>query len=404
MASFYFKTRISEHIARSPENYLLITGARLSRVGFQTYLWSELGINKDGTVQVYRSADSVFDPLTLASGEGKSFVFNHPQSFLTIENDASFSKGHVQNIRRGTGEDADFTLGDIVVKDPTIATLIESGSLRDLSVGYALNYVQRDDGVIEQRDIRINHVALCQSGRAMTAKIRDSADHLNPKPTERLMPNNSDKDSLWGRILKAFASDASPEDLEQAAILTANQMKQTNTKAFDADEEKKDADEKKESEKASDALNTRLSRIEDALAALAADRKARDDDEEKQELKKEEKCEDSDLVSEEGEENMDKKSKDSAALTALLAMKPIVAKSNDKAIRKAYNDAVLQAKGKDSKTSSNAYGEIAAGLKRPDELNRFSNDAASDAAFNAATEALDAKYKALRGSAFQEIK
>lgn len=73
------------------------------------------------------------------------------------------------------------------------------------------------------------------------------------------------KNSLWGRVLAAFAKDedTTPEDLEAASKL--------NPKVQDEDPEPQPKDPEPQRTPAYDALDARLRRIEDALDALAAE-------------------------------------------------------------------------------------------------------------------------------------
>ena len=49
--------------------------------------------------------------------------------------------GHIQNVRRGTGDQSDLMLADIIVKDEYAIQLIEEG-LRQVSCGYDAEYEQ----------------------------------------------------------------------------------------------------------------------------------------------------------------------------------------------------------------------------------------------------------------------
>ncbi|STM37643.1 putative phage-like protein [Escherichia coli] len=60
--------------------------------------------------------------------------------------------GHLQNVRRGTGEQSDLMLADLIVKDENAIQLIEDG-LREVSCGYDAEYEQTEPGKAEQVDI-----------------------------------------------------------------------------------------------------------------------------------------------------------------------------------------------------------------------------------------------------------
>ncbi|EGR6277511.1 DUF2213 domain-containing protein, partial [Salmonella enterica] len=73
--------------------------------------------------------------------------------------------GHLQNVRRGTGDQSDLMLADLIVKDESAIQLIEDG-LREVSCGYDAEYEQTEPGKARQVDITGNHVALVPKGRA----------------------------------------------------------------------------------------------------------------------------------------------------------------------------------------------------------------------------------------------
>lgn len=51
---------------------------------------------------------------------------------LNAENQAGYSKGHLENVRR-EGEN---TVADLVIKDPSLVSDVENGVLREVSCGY----------------------------------------------------------------------------------------------------------------------------------------------------------------------------------------------------------------------------------------------------------------------------
>jgi hypothetical protein len=66
-------------------------------------------------------------------------------------------------------------LADIIVNDAEAINLIESGEMVELSCGYDCDITTGDNP--EQINIRGNHVALCEQGRAGIARIQDSWKH-----------------------------------------------------------------------------------------------------------------------------------------------------------------------------------------------------------------------------------
>lgn len=167
----FYGSQLSQHISRTPEGYILCLGVPLARTAVnnpQLYRGAELGLPTDDTVEVFRAESEVFNKKFLASLESKPVTDRHPGQFLSPDNYAWHSRGHVRNIRSGDelpdGELA--VVGDLVITDPTLAEKILSGQQREVSVGYDCEYVPRGDGSYEQTKLRANHVAIVSDGRA----------------------------------------------------------------------------------------------------------------------------------------------------------------------------------------------------------------------------------------------
>lgn len=170
---FLVCSRLSEHRYKTPEGYLVCVDSILSRTGKQTYSRDELF--KDGCndeVEVERSAEEVFSEKTLASFENKPLTIEHPEEDVTPANHNKYSVGFIRDIKRGKDGSEDVMLGTIVVTDAEAIELIEAGKLKELSCGYDCDIEDEDNP--QQRNIRGNHVALCEKGRAGIARIVDS--------------------------------------------------------------------------------------------------------------------------------------------------------------------------------------------------------------------------------------
>ena len=172
----YFGTRLSENISRrEPEGYLLCLNVPVARTGTQEYLPEELGLPPSGgVIQVYRPEEEVFSPACMASFEGMPVTEDHPSCAegVTAENIRFLQKGHAHNIRRGTGAESDLLLADLMITDPDLADRILGGK-REISCGY--NYLLcEEEGQYVQREIRGNHLAVVEAGRAgPRVSIRD---------------------------------------------------------------------------------------------------------------------------------------------------------------------------------------------------------------------------------------
>ena len=169
------QVQLSKHRYKTPEGYLICYDCILARTGKQTYLQSELyGITEgeDRYIDVDRKADQVFNEKTMASFEGKPLTIEHPDVSVSPENYKELSVGNVHNIHRGTFDGNDVMYGDITVYDAEAIALIESGEMTELSCGYDCDIT--DGPNPEQINIRGNHIALCEQGRAGIARIQDS--------------------------------------------------------------------------------------------------------------------------------------------------------------------------------------------------------------------------------------
>lgn len=181
---FLSSEKLSEHKYKTPEGYLVCVDAILARTGKQTYRKNEVFTDSDddSEIEVDRTPEEVFNPKTLASFENKPITVEHPDENVTVENHNSLSVGFVRDVHKGVVNGQDVMLGTLVITDGQTIEEIENGEHTDLSCGYDCDIV--DEANPQQRNIRGNHVALCQQGRAGIARIVDSYDSSNPRVIE----------------------------------------------------------------------------------------------------------------------------------------------------------------------------------------------------------------------------
>ena len=239
----YYGTRLSENISRrEPEGYLLCLNVPVARTGTQDYLPEELGLpprtasggnlvggnltrNKQapqcgaapiesaelspgppGLVSVLRPEAEVFSPETIASFEGMPVTNDHPPDGVDIGNIRALQKGHAHNVRRGSGEESDLLLADLIITDPDLIDLIMDGK-REISCGYTYELCD-ENGQYIQRKIRGNHVAVVDAGRAgPRVSIKDHKATISERRTRSM------KKSL-SKILARMAKDG---DIETVA-------------------------------------------------------------------------------------------------------------------------------------------------------------------------------------------
>lgn len=215
MKAFY-GSRFSPNMTKTPEGFLICHNVPISRTGWLKYLGQELGLSDrhDQLIQVYRSPEETFSPATMASFEGKSVTDDHPPDDVRPDNYSSYEKGQVTNVRPGKDQEIDLLLADLIIKDPRLISEVENGK-REVSCGYDCNYEPIGEGKYQQTQIRGNHVAVVASGRAGDrVAIKDESP--KPKP-ERRKSMKLDTKTIWGKMLSAFAKDAEPEELAEAA-------------------------------------------------------------------------------------------------------------------------------------------------------------------------------------------
>ena len=176
MAISYYGYTISPNQLETGDGFLICRNVPIARTGKQEYLGTEVDKPEEQMVTVIRPEEEVFSDAAIASFEGKPFTDDHPPVLLDADNAAAYTKGHVQNVRRGSGEWKDYLVADIHVHDAGTIQEIRDGK-REISCGYRCEWEENPDGTMTQRNIRGNHVALVDSGRAgARAAIMDSSN------------------------------------------------------------------------------------------------------------------------------------------------------------------------------------------------------------------------------------
>lgn len=174
---YFFTTRLGNTRYEMADGSLLCKDVPIARTGAQVYDESELpGIvgDEDGEIVVTRDADEVFRPETLASFEGMAFTLGHPKDMVNPGNWREHSHGHIQNVRRGVGDQTDLMLCDIHIKTAEAIQKVMDG-LEQISMGYDAEYEQQGAGQARQHTIIGNHCAGVLNGRAgIRCSIGDS--------------------------------------------------------------------------------------------------------------------------------------------------------------------------------------------------------------------------------------
>lgn len=160
---------------RTADGYMAIH-ARAARTGVYQYLGREIDpegkhFAADQIVNVYRPPDEVFDKASLGSFVGKPITDDHPAQGVDASNWRDLARGTIM----GAAKDGEYVGFDLAFLDAQMITKIDDGK-RELSNGYSAR-LDVEDGVAPdgtayqavQREIRGNHVAVVDAGRAGSA-------------------------------------------------------------------------------------------------------------------------------------------------------------------------------------------------------------------------------------------
>lgn len=235
MISYYGYT-ISPNQIETGEGFLICRNVPIARTGTQEYLGREIGLEgkaADAIVTVYRSSSEVFSEAALASFEGKPATNNHPPDLIGPDDVSMYEKGHVQNVRRGTGEWEDFVIADLHIHDRELIEAVQNGK-REISCGYECEYIDNGDGTYSQVNIRGNHVAIVDRGRAgKRAAILDSDTRKKEQAAIRPERKKMKKSGLLFKLFGQAVRDKSPEEIEQMAMDAAAALEEDEKPAED---------------------------------------------------------------------------------------------------------------------------------------------------------------------------
>lgn len=345
MAKAYFGSRLSTNMITTPEGYLICKNVPIARTGVQQYQGREFGAENPSRIyDVTRPEREVFDAAAIASFEGKPVCDEHPDEDVTPDNYSQYMRGMCRDVHRGDGEFSNCLVGDLIIYDKGLIDKIQRGK-REISCGYDCLWVQTSDSSFDQKEIRGNHIAVVEKGRAgHKVAIRDSERRTKMK-----------SNNIIARMLAAFAKDAdtSPEDLMEAS--KAVQAPTPEPPAPPAPPKP----EVPEKSAVDAALDERLRRIEDALASLQpkeADPDALDSLEEELAIQPDADAEDEvtvppEVINSQHEEEVAEDAQPfpcasrAAAMQAINNLKPLVAKLPPQQRKKAADSLAMLIRG-----------------------------------------------------------
>ena len=172
---------------RMTKDGYLVADVRVARTGIQQYLAREIGLNRDGIVNVYRPEETVFSKDSMATFSGKPVTMLHPPEAVTADNWRKYAVGDIgEDIVR----DGEFIRVPIKLMDAAAINAVYSGQ-RELSVGYKVE-VELVDGVApdgtpyQARQIghlQVNHLAIVPRARGgENLRIGDGVDNWGIAP------------------------------------------------------------------------------------------------------------------------------------------------------------------------------------------------------------------------------
>lgn len=203
-------------VRRTADGYVTAR-ARAVRTGVQVYRARELGdaaiaagFSDDDVVRVMRPEDEVFSKDSVAGFTHAPVTNDHPSVMVDAENWRELAVGEVgAKVMR----DGEYLALDLILKDAAAIKDFESGK-RELSAGYTaeIEFVDNADGYdAVMRNIRINHLALVDNGRAGSkARIGDSAANqwgISPLTTQEV-PMEMKAVAIGDKAINVAAADA----------------------------------------------------------------------------------------------------------------------------------------------------------------------------------------------------
>jgi hypothetical protein len=263
--------------------------------------------NPSAAIDLFRAPEDVFSQETLTSAEGKCITDGHPDGFVTPDNFNEFSRGHIQNVRKGPEalDSGDWPMiADLLIMAEPLLGKVKNRICRELSLGY--DYAVKKVGdQIYQIDMIINHCAVVPKGRAgPEARIMDampaveeaaldaksllstpiaplalkgvatSSTSTAPLTKKESKPVPNILKHLLGLGFKAYAADAEPEQVAEAAeaIKDAAEVPTTEPEQQTLDARRKAKDRRAKDADPEDKV-TEVTETQDA----ARRRKAHDD-------------------------------------------------------------------------------------------------------------------------------
>jgi hypothetical protein len=227
------------------DGYLVAT-VKTARTGIQDYAGHEVGKPAMPVVKVYRPPEQVFSKESMGSYAHKPVTNDHPDEGVSAKNWKDEAVGQIGD---EIARDGEYIRIPLIVMDATAIGAVKDGK-QELSAGYTCDLVW-DGGVTPdgekydavQKNIRINHVAIVNRGRAGSqARIGDDVKNWGVSPVN-LQTADERNGSMPETLRKVLVDGLQVEttDAGAAAIEKLTSDKAALSKSL-ADAEKAHAD------------------------------------------------------------------------------------------------------------------------------------------------------------------
>lgn len=265
---FHTTQKVGRTRHKTPEGFLLCKDVAIARTGWMIYAAGEtpIKVNDMGYATVARDEATLFADTTINSFVGKPVTNNHPPKGVDPGNWRRAAVGTVHNVRRGTGDDANLLLGDLLIMDAQAIADVEAGKV-EVSAGYEANYEATGYGEGKQLNILGNHVALVARGRCGPRCAIGDSHHSTTKG--KTMPKARVQISAATAQLVQDAATALAEEGEQenedgqGGVHVHIHNSSSRTADADPDDEGDEG-----TQMADTALNKRLTAMETSLKTV----------------------------------------------------------------------------------------------------------------------------------------
>lgn len=204
---------------RDTSDGYLVGEVLCARTGVQTYNRRELGLQGDGTINVYRPPEAVFNRSSLSTFGGKPVTMGHPKEAVSSENWRDLAVGQVgEEVVR----DGESVRVQIALMDAAAIQAVKGGT-REISMGYQTPLELKDgtapDGTpyqaVQTGPIRINHLAIVDRARGGSELRINLGDEDWVSPIDDAYKPSQPQKGLQSREGKPqTANDNEPEDTQ----------------------------------------------------------------------------------------------------------------------------------------------------------------------------------------------